>query len=123
MRYTIPASITAAALTFAIVPAGAQTKAPDTSTNVTTSTSEKMNPQGDLGAGVSGSASSQAHSAGARAAAARLRETTPIPQEVHASNPRNAASRGVLSSLLLSRVYWRAAVELPVIDDQLAGLV
>jgi hypothetical protein len=64
MRYTIPASITAAALTFAIVPAGAQTKAPDTSTNVTTSTSEKMNPQGDLGAGVSGSASSQAHSAG-----------------------------------------------------------
>jgi hypothetical protein len=64
MRYTILASITAAALTFGIVPAGAQTKAPDTSTNVTTSTSEKMNPQGDLGAGVNGSASSQAHSAG-----------------------------------------------------------
>jgi hypothetical protein len=64
MRHTILASITAAALTLAIVPAGAQTKAPDTSTNVTTSTSEKMNPQGDLAAGVSGSASSQAHSAG-----------------------------------------------------------
>jgi hypothetical protein len=64
MRYTILASITAAALTLAIVPATAQTKAPDSSTNVTTSTSEKMNPQGDLGAGVNGSASSQAHSAG-----------------------------------------------------------
>jgi hypothetical protein len=64
MRYTILASMTAVALAFAVAQAGAQTKVPDTSTNVTTSGSEKMNPQGDLGAGVNGSASSQAHSAG-----------------------------------------------------------
>ncbi|MEA2835397.1 MAG: hypothetical protein QOG66_3599 [Methylobacteriaceae bacterium] len=64
MRYTILASMTAAALAFAVAQASAQTKVPDTSTNVTTSGSEKMNPQGDLGAGVNGSASSQAHSAG-----------------------------------------------------------
>jgi hypothetical protein len=64
MRYTILASMTAAALAFGMPHAGAQTTTPDTSTNVTTSGSEKMNPQGDLGAGANGSASSQAHSAG-----------------------------------------------------------
>jgi hypothetical protein len=64
MRYTILASMTAAALAFGLAQAGAQTTVPNTSTNVTTSGSEKMNPQGDLGAGVNGSASSQAHSAG-----------------------------------------------------------
>jgi hypothetical protein len=63
MRYIILASMTAAALAFGMTQAGAQT-VPNTSTNVTTSGSEKMNPQGDLGAGVNGSASSQAHSAG-----------------------------------------------------------
>jgi hypothetical protein len=65
MRYTILASMTAAALALAAPQANAQTTTlPDTSTNVTTSGSAKMNPQGDLGAGVNGSASSQAHSAG-----------------------------------------------------------
>ena len=64
MRYTILAAMTAAALAFGVAQASAQTTVPDTSTNVTTSGSEKMNPQGDLGAGVNGSASSQAHSAG-----------------------------------------------------------
>jgi hypothetical protein len=64
MRYTILTSMTAAALAFGAAQASAQTNTPDTSTNVTTSGSEKMNPQGDLGAGVNGSASSQAHSAG-----------------------------------------------------------
>jgi hypothetical protein len=54
MRYIILASMTAAALAFGAAQAGAQTKVPDTSTNVTTSGSEKMNPQGDLGAGVNG---------------------------------------------------------------------
>jgi hypothetical protein len=56
--------MTAAALAFGVAHASAQTTVPDTSTNVTTSGSEKMNPQGDLGAGVNSSASSQAHSAG-----------------------------------------------------------
>jgi hypothetical protein len=55
MRYTILATMTAAALAIATAQANA---VPDTSTNVTTSGSEKMNPQGDLGAGVNGSASS-----------------------------------------------------------------
>jgi hypothetical protein len=64
MRYTILAATTAAALAFGVAQASAQTTVPDTSTNVTTSGSEKMNPQGDLGAGANGSASSQAHSAG-----------------------------------------------------------
>jgi hypothetical protein len=62
MRYTILAGMTA--LAFGMGQASAQTITPNTSTNVTTSGSEKMNPQGDLGAGVNGSASSQAHSAG-----------------------------------------------------------
>lgn len=66
MRCTILAAMTAAALAFGVAQASAQTTVPDTSTNVTTSGSEKMNPQGDLGAGVNGSASSQAHSAGQR---------------------------------------------------------
>ena len=64
MRSMILTSMAAAALAFGAAQAGAQTVAPNTSTNVTISGSEKMNPQGDLGAGVNGSASSQAHSAG-----------------------------------------------------------
>jgi len=64
MPHTILATMTAAALAFGVAQADAQTKTPDASTNVTTSGSEKMNPQGDLGAGVNGSASSQAHGAG-----------------------------------------------------------
>jgi uncharacterized protein YggE len=64
MRYTILASMTAAALALAAQANAQTTTLPDTSTNVTTSGSAKMNPQGDLGAGVNGSASSQAHSAG-----------------------------------------------------------
>ena len=64
MRYRIFTSMTAAALAFGMAQASAQTKTPDASTNVTTSGSEKMNAQGDLGAGVNSSASSQAHSAG-----------------------------------------------------------
>jgi hypothetical protein len=64
VRYTVLAATAAAALGLGIAAASAQTTVPNTSTNVTTSGSEKMNPQGDLGAGVNGSASSQAHSAG-----------------------------------------------------------
>jgi hypothetical protein len=64
MRYTLLASITAATLAFGMAQVGAQTKTPDPSTNVTKADSEKMNPQGDLGAGVNSSASSQAHSSG-----------------------------------------------------------
>jgi hypothetical protein len=64
MRYTLLASMTAAALAFGMAQAGAQTKTSDPSPNVTKSDSEKMNPQGDLGAGVNSSASSQAHSSG-----------------------------------------------------------
>jgi hypothetical protein len=64
VRYTVLAPTAVAALALGIAAASAQTTVPNTSTNVTTSGSEKMNPQGDLGAGVNGSASSQAHSAG-----------------------------------------------------------
>jgi hypothetical protein len=63
MRHILLAGTIAAAFVFGAAEANAQATTPDTSTNVTTSTSEKMNPQGDLGAGVNGSASSQAHSA------------------------------------------------------------
>ena len=64
MRHITTVGAIAAAFGFGAAQANAQTTAPNTSTNVTTSGSAKMNPQGDLGAGVNGSASSQAHSAG-----------------------------------------------------------
>ena len=62
MRYMVLASL--AALALGVAQASAQTTPPANNTNVTTSGSEKMNPQGDLGAGVNSSASSQAHGAG-----------------------------------------------------------